>query len=432
MFQNISQGQHTTSTTMMPGIQESVRNVSSRAFNLVGLGQPVEVTDLRPAWDALLTDRDNLYLQYQSPQWWDHLNASGQGGSTKLLALQTATGVAGIVPLQTVVGSINLVPVRSLHFNVSIACADVLGGQPLLPVDSDVAQGMFKSIFASLPGIQAVYFKSVPDTSAWYDTLIDAANKSKGCFPHITREEMFHSLTIPETFDGFLQRFPAKKRYNLKRQVRLMEEASNGQLRLATITRADQVDDFLAAATDIAAGSWKNHSVTLPLARTADNRALYADLARRGLLRAYVLRSGETAVACALGYQFETVYHYADTAHLDREMRLSPGMVLLLLIVRDLIENTRIRRLNFGIGDDDYKRQFADRHTRDRTIWVMRSSLRNRLICAVHSAIATALRGAKKMHGVQWLRNARLIKHLGRCGSPHNAIGTGLNRGERP
>lgn len=397
-------------------------NPKSCAFNLMGFGQPAEEANLRSAWDALLTDRDNLYLQYQSPQWWDHLNASGHGASTQLLALETATGVAGIVPLQTVVGSINLVPVRSLHFCVSIPYADVLGSQPLLPVDTDVAQGMFNSIFTNLPGIQAVHFKSVPDTSAWYDTLIDAANKSKVCFAHITREEIFHSLCLPETFDGFLQRFSRKKRYNLKRQLRLMEDASNGQLRLEILTRADQVENFLAVATDIAAGSWKGRSLTLPLARTAANHAHYADLARRGLLRAYVLRNGENAVACALGYQFDTVYHYADTAHLESAMHLSPGMVLLFLIVGDLIENTRIRRLNFGIGDDDYKRQFDDQHVRDRTIWVMRSSLRNRLICAAHGAIGSILLRIKSIRRAWRAGNAGLMARLGRRGTLHNVI----------
>jgi CelD/BcsL family acetyltransferase involved in cellulose biosynthesis len=87
-----------------------------------------------------------------------------------------------------------------------------------------------------------------------------------------------------------------------------------------------------------------------------------------------------------IGYQFGDTYHYADIAYSKSDLHLSPGSVLLFLIIRDLIENTAVRKVNFGIGDADYKRQFGNRHGRDQTVWVMRATSRNRVICAAHGS----------------------------------------------
>lgn len=165
-----------------------------------------------------------------------------------------------------------------------------------------------------------------------------------------------------------------------------MEETYSDKLRLECITSADRVDAFLEASSAVAAVSWKQGSLTSALMRNADNQARYADLAGRGLFRSYVLYDDERPVAYALGYQYGNIYHYSDIAYAESELHLSPGTVLLLLIVRNLIESTSMRQINFGASDADYKRQLADQHTRDRSLLVFRSTLRNHLLSAAHAA----------------------------------------------
>ena len=157
-------------------------------------------------------------------------------------------------------------------------------------------------------------------------------------------------------------------------------------MRVDCITREDQIDLFLVTAEAVAADSWKDDRHTAAFACTPSNRVRYADLARRGLLRGYLLRHGERPVASVIGYQFGETYHYADIAYSRADDHLSPGSVLLFLIIRDLIENTAVRRVNFGMGDADYKRQFGNQHGRDRALWVMRATARNHVICASHGS----------------------------------------------
>lgn len=349
-------------------------------FELFNSDQCSDVIAFLPEWRKLVDGHDNHYLQYQSPEWWEHLNATGNGQSVLVLRVMQDSRLVGVVLLQKRNVTLWWTPNKLPFSRFSIPCIEVLGGQPLVSADVDIAARMFESIFAQCTGIQAAYFKSVSQTSEWYDLLTMAANKAHGCFPHISREETFHFLTLPASFEGFLQRFTKKKRYNLKRQLRLMEEAYRGKLRLECITSADRVDAFLEASSTVAAVSWKQSSLTSALARNAANQAVYADLAGRGLFRSYVLYDDERPVAYALGYQYGNIYHYSDIAYAESELHLSPGTVLLLLIVRNLIESTSLRQINFGVSDADYKRQLADQHTRDRSLLVFRSTLRNRLL----------------------------------------------------
>lgn len=366
-------------------------------FELLNSDQSNEVIAFLPEWRSLVEGQDNQYLQYQSPAWWEHLNTTEHRQSVSVLRIMQDNRVIGVVPMQRRDEAIWLAPGKMRFSRVSIPSVEVLGGQPLIPPDEYITARMFEFIFAQCGGIQAVYFKSVSQTSKWYDLLVKAADRAGGCFPHISREETYHYLTLPASFDSFLQRFTKKKRYNLKRQLRLMEDAYNGKLKLECITSEDRVAAFLEASSSVAAASWKQSSLTRALVQSAGNHAKYADLARRGLFRSYVLRNDERPVAYALGYQYGNIYHYSDIAYAGSEVHLSPGTVLLFLIIRDLIGSTSMRQINFGISDADYKRQFADQHTRDRSLLVFRSTLRNYLLSFAHTASANSAAFIKSM-----------------------------------
>lgn len=339
---------------------------------------------LLATWERLLGGHPNLYAQYQSPAWWDHLGTTPEAADRRLLVMRIGSGIVGVIPLQLVVRTIDTNLPAALQGLSAIRCAELLGSLPLMPVDASVAAMMLDAVLEDVPEAQAIYFKSIPETSAWADLIMQAGSATRNGFGYVSRETAFHSLELPGKFDEYLGQFGKKKRYNLKRQVRLMEEAYGSEMRVDCITREDQVELFLAANAAVAADSWKDPGLTAAYARTPANHSRYADLARRGLLRGYLLRHGERPVACVIGYQFGDSYHYADIAYSRSDIQLSPGNVLLFLIIRDLIENTAARRVNFGMGGADYKRQFGNRHGRDRAVWVMRATARNRAICAVH------------------------------------------------
>jgi len=112
------------------------------------------------------------------------------------------------------------------------------------------------------------------------------------------------------------------------------------------------------------------------------------EFARRGLLRSYVLRAGETPCAFVIGYQYRGVYFYAVVGYDPAYSRHSPGIALLYLMLEDLFANDCPRLVSFGRGDDDYKRRFGTRTRRVGRCLVFRPTLRNRIRVHQHRLFA--------------------------------------------
>jgi CelD/BcsL family acetyltransferase involved in cellulose biosynthesis len=120
-----------------------------------------------------------------------------------------------------------------------------------------------------------------------------------------------------------------------------------------------------------------------------------ADLADRGILRSYLLMAGEKACAYVLGYHFRDVFYYVKVGYDQAFAASSPGTGLLYLLIKDLIENTSARRLNFDYGDAAYKREFGNVHGEDATVLLLRKTLSNRLRRQAHEAYTGTIRRMK-------------------------------------
>jgi len=180
------------------------------------------------------------------------------------------------------------------------------------------------------------------------------------------------TLEAPRTFEAYLTQFTAKQRYNLKRQVRLLSDA--GHIELRCLTSEDSVGCLLDGISNVQRSAWKHDSL-FHWARIDCEPAL-RDLARKGLLRGYLLLCGKVHVAFAVGFLFRDTYHYAETGYSESFRQYSPGTVLLYLLIQDLIESAHIRRINFGIGDSPYKRHFGNRAELERGILLLLESCR--------------------------------------------------------
>src|SRR5262249_45949458 len=101
------------------------------------------------------------------------------------------------------------------------------------------------------------------------------------------------------------------------------------------------------------------------------------DLAERNLLRAYILSGDKTPCAFVLGYQYGSVFHYADPRYHQDFKDLSPGIVLLYLMVEDLISHRPARQLNFGASDALYKRLFSNVHYEEAPVLLLRKTSQN-------------------------------------------------------
>ncbi|WP_198372367.1 GNAT family N-acetyltransferase [Roseomonas rosulenta] len=114
------------------------------------------------------------------------------------------------------------------------------------------------------------------------------------------------------------------------------------------------LEDGIAAFAAVRARSWKPDE---PFPEF--DGALMRALAQTGELRLGVLRAGSVPVAAQYwivsgGWACVPKLFHAEEARAD-----SPGTVLTALMIRHLLETDRVGTLDFGRGDDAYKRQWV-------------------------------------------------------------------------
>jgi CelD/BcsL family acetyltransferase involved in cellulose biosynthesis len=194
------------------------------------------------------------------------------------------------------------------------------------------------------------------------------------------------------SFDDYLRGLKPSFRYKVQRTVRKLRQMG-GDLELERCRAPEQVERLFAAATRVRERSWQRPVLgTLEDDAYQTSRDSLVELARRGLLRSYVLRAGGIPCAYVIGYQYRDVYFYAVPGYDRAFARHSPGSALLYLMLEDLWALDRPRLLSFGRGDDDYKRRFGNREVCVGRWLVLRRTLQNQVRVLNHRLLSRMAR----------------------------------------
>jgi hypothetical protein len=340
---------------------------------------------LAVAWDEQVAKARNLYVMYQAR---DFIVCSRDGAQRPievLISNPTNVDEGIIAPLGFQAVPLRFQATRRLGFSLAFDCVEVLGGQPLGKLSHAACVELLDTLWRKYPRIQGVYFKSVPDDSELWRILSEHQWRIGRTPVHkLDGERTFHYLALPPTFDGYLGEFRKKQRYNLKRQVRVLSEAFDEALEVKCITLPEDVPALIAEVRKVAEKSWKAEELERALPEIVTKPEALTAIAAQGLLRAYVLKVKNEPCAYAVGYLFKNSYHYSDIGYDSTLSQYSPGNVLLLLVIQDLIEKAGAQFMNFGITDAGYKRIFGNRHIKDAALLVLRPGVRNAVLLKLH------------------------------------------------
>jgi hypothetical protein len=206
----------------------------------------------------------------------------------------------------------------------------------------------------------------------------------------------FSVLPLPGTYGEFMARFNKKKRYNLKRQGRILRERFRGDLALLRVESAEDVPRFVRSLQALSRANG------LPVA--GDPSAYWAKMeedlvhmARRRLLRSYCLASGEISLAYIRACRYRDTLRVQGTGFHPQFAHLSPGTTLLQLIVEDLIESGVIKEIQFGMGDPELSHYASYSYvaTPCASFLVLRKTLAKRALLAGHSLLRSCKRWVK-------------------------------------
>jgi len=203
-------------------------------------------------------------------------------------------------------------------------------------------------------------------------------------------------IRLPSTFEGYLGSLRASTRKSVLYTLRRVEREL--PYRHELVTRPEQVASFLREGESISRRTYQ-WNVGQRLQNDDATLQRYIGLARKGLLRCHMLYINGEPCAFTRGEISSRAYHYETPGFLTEYRHYSPGVVLLMWTIKDLIENSPCTLFDFGAGGDEhgYKARFGTLavHCKDlqlAPIWRPYSAA----LLAMHFALSAAKNAASK------------------------------------
>jgi len=334
------------------GVSESGTGPEPWSWRILTSPEHWDAEPLRRDWRTLAERSGNPDVMYQSPEWFDYLRARGEAGGLAVAVLEGSGGqIRGVVPLRLAQERMEVhvghrraisIPVRQLIF---------LGGKPLTPDDPAVLEPLFRVASSAFPQAQGFGFPALETGASFRRALMKCPLVQEDFFLYQVEEDWdYHVLPLPPTFPEYFARYDGKKRYNLRRQARQIQELGGGPLELRRIELPHEMEDFVAASKILA----RMHPVTSHLKWETDpepNRVRdYRLLAERGLMRCYRLQCGSELVGCIGGTHYLGRQYLGRILYNTRFANYSPAVTMLNMVIEDLIDRCGMRVLNFGFG----------------------------------------------------------------------------------
>ena len=206
-------------------------------------------------------------------------------------------------------------------------------------------------------------------------------------------------IRLPTDFESYMMSLGAKSRQNIRREMRQLDKLFACEF--SAVTNENAVESFLAAAESISRKTYQ-WNVGQRMLNDEPTRLSLKHRAQRGELRCYSLSLNGRPCAFMRGKLVGNLYEF-ETAGFDPEFgRASPGAVLLMWAVRDLIENASCKVFDFGQGGDEvgYKARFGNESHRCADLQIgPRTNPYTLLLFGLQKALFVLLNVANKLVG---------------------------------
>lgn len=272
---------------------------------------------------------------FDRAEWFDLLAAHGFAGAGRIDARGSSGAATAWLPLRIE---------KPGHFG-GLTNWYSFSIRPLFTGDGDRA-GALRSLFAGLRGKAArLTLYPVVDPDA-----IVAALRAAGWWVTATAAGDRHWLDLGDMdHDAWWAARPGALRNTVQRK------AKKGIVDLRLLTAFDAAS--WAAYEQIYAASWKpeeGHPALLRAFAEAEGAG--------GRLRMGIARIDGVPVAAQFWTVEDGTAFIHKLAHVEDSLKASPGTLLSAALFRHVIEVDRVRRVDFGTGNDAYKRDWMNRH----------------------------------------------------------------------
>jgi hypothetical protein len=315
--------------------------------------------------------------------------------------------VNGIAPFRIAAGSLDFHVSEHTLARIPVRKALMLGGLPLFPENEGVLDKLFDWMWSFLPKVGGISLSGMEVGSFLWQYLHTSEALRKRYLVHVAEGvRPYHILPLPKTFEEYLAQYHAKKRYNLKRQIKILRERGGGRLELRRIDSPGDAQCLLDAEALMAPDPRRFSGLGGKQADSFWTRRKIVDMAERGFLRSYVLTCGDEPISLIKGLQYGTTYSALQTLYRKDYASLSPGAACQYLVVEDLLKYRPAQLIDFGFGEPNEKHHTSNATLQMACVLLLRKTLGNRIRRGAHAAFFSALRVAKIIRGRITSRNS--------------------------
>lgn len=333
------------------------------------------------AWNRMLLKSESTTSIYQTPNFFRYLCETAENIDDVICFyvhyknIEDESDPISIIPCCITRLEIPISPRGFFIRSPSVQVLNILGNIPFGSDASDNILNWLTAILRMTPKVDALYFPALPRKHS-----LSVAILKKPLPNNIYTKTIFgwrdcHTIPLPLTFDEYEQQFGSKKRYNIKRQIRLLDEHCHGT-KLQRINNIDDVENLTSALNTFKKFNGKKSF--LPIDK-------YTALARNNLLLCYILSDRENKPRAAIiGTQACQTYYIHDIIFDHELLRFSPGTSILHLALNDAIGNLHLRKVDLGYGSPAISMNSSNVIEQRCRLLILRKSTRSTVIFTTH------------------------------------------------
>jgi len=302
---------------------------------------------LYPSLDALPADTDTLFATadsvFATQSWWRliQMEAMPRGSEAGFVLCRIGGKPAGLFPLIRAAGA------RWRSFTTPYTCRYT----PLIAPGADAVAVC--AAFARMCRRNGVTrLDALPEEWPHLDALIAGAQDAGLSVRRFAHFGNWYENVATLGWTGYLARRPGALRETIRRRLRRADREP--EARFTSIEGTEGLEQGIAAFEAVYAKSWKDPE---PFPRF--NAAMIRVAAERGILRLGIWSLAGQPVAAQFWIVERGQATVLKLAHDEAFKAYSPGTVLTATMLRHLLDVDGVEAIDFGRGDDPYKRDWA-------------------------------------------------------------------------
>lgn len=300
---------------------------------------------------------------------------------------------------------INIVP--KIPLRVSIRERYLMADQVLGENSTDALAPFLNAVCQVLRAGEAdwIFFDDVEVGSPLWNRLaeLDRAPGVAVFYPNAPQPRW--RLRFPPKGEDIWKQFASRTRETFRRRLRKLSH------QLRCYREPSEVGPFLEKAHEISRKSWQSKYLGLRITADDQQRQWWEQIAALGAMRSYILEHDGAPVAFELSTQWNGLFLGEETGFDQDYARYSPGTVMFLRMIEDLLEQDTPRLLDFTWGDAEYKETFSNERTLSGRVLLVRRAFKPMLAVRLRQLGQTMSRFVRA--GLNWTpRLGRVLRKL--------------------